>query len=1224
MKKILKTFIFLAIMMGIFLIPKVEATEINFEQKVKDMKDYLAPDSIYIYMKQENKEWETTLTDGNPNSNANLPTLYTGISFLENKDIDLFIITPHTYGDKFDIYDMDIRLDIGSAKVEQVGEVKEQYGEEGYVAFLYTIKVTDVENFGQEIDVNCATEMEYNGQDIDFKLPLFVHIEVASTDYYSTKHEIDVEQIITDWDFRNKFKNNVEGQFKNNIWVYMKQGDVIWNYNFYEANTGMSDFNSERMTEDKGYNTSGVKFKTDQDIEVLVITHMTSDEVKQIRASSSNKYSSQDVETPVIGGGLKNGDVAEADIILRRVDYGNDFLVVHYKIKLNKGAGGNENRVLINLRLTNYYWENETPPESISISNILDVNFILPISIFVNNDYDDRYYEKEHLINVEEIIKEKGLAEKFKNPGVNDSGAIWVCIKQGNDKYWEYYFSKDKTGNSDFNSAGTINDQGYATEDVVFRANEDIEILLVTHTVNFNNEPKGEIQNTDADVSNSMLLKVFKDSDNKYMAYHYQVMLKDFDSKNSTAKFRINGNNQNDVNFSLPITVYLYDKEKNQINLWQEVFNNSSKLEDIGTHNPSDTKYNYGPDSYGSYNRTTGDTWTSNKKYVNDIYILIKQDNKTYSKLLSSTAKESFLWGEHDIQQSLNGASPSIVPKTQSINIELDTTLNEIPETFNMNEKVEMMIMFRPEEFSGYSEWNKKQDQSIEFSEGFNGFSVWAKSIHVGFIWTEIELKNVKTKVSMVIRCTIENEELNKRISRSENYKSSTRWNLNVTLSAKDPTTSIVKEGKEKVKEEKDTILWLTQGDKEYSLPLSYEEYSEFGNETYDGKVKKIYVTETFDLSKTINFYSMSKGGGIGPITVAAYVGNVTWYTNNVPYVTTHDEYSLRKQTIDFWKEAMEDNEKAFILVKINDSGTIYECRLVLEHKLTEEEIQEEYAKEEEALYKLTGIKYSEVSADLDKNLGEGELKLIVGDNVVNETATLKGLTSVDLPKDNRVRAWPDNTIGVFLYYKDKALVSGKFKEIIIIEEATGNKLATLTKDNLKADTEIVKASIEKEEFVKNVGSSMDAVKSLMTFNFSKSGTYTIKVIMETKKGSTTTLTTINIKLVISETANSSQELEGILGSGKNWLDTGLSGANKTLDTNKLMDLSNQLYNMFIIIAIAVAIIVGGILGIRYMTAGIDQKVQVKETLIPYAISCIVVFGAAGIWRLIVLLVQQI
>lgn len=90
------------------------------------------------------------------------------------------------------------------------------------------------------------------------------------------------------------------------------------------------------------------------------------------------------------------------------------------------------------------------------------------------------------------------------------------------------------------------------------------------------------------------------------------------------------------------------------------------------------------------------------------------------------------------------------------------------------------------------------------------------------------------------------------------------------------------------------------------------------------------------------------------------------------------------------------------------------------------------------------------------------------------------------------------------------------------------------------------------------------------------------------------------------------------------WIGTGKSNAGKTIDTSELKSASDTLYNVFLGIGIAVAVIVGAILGIRFMTAGIDKKVEVKEALVPYVISCIVVFGSFGIWKLVVTILNSV
>lgn len=100
--------------------------------------------------------------------------------------------------------------------------------------------------------------------------------------------------------------------------------------------------------------------------------------------------------------------------------------------------------------------------------------------------------------------------------------------------------------------------------------------------------------------------------------------------------------------------------------------------------------------------------------------------------------------------------------------------------------------------------------------------------------------------------------------------------------------------------------------------------------------------------------------------------------------------------------------------------------------------------------------------------------------------------------------------------------------------------------------------------------------------------------------------------------------IDEIISTGEDWLDTGYDHAGIGLSTDKLKDASSILYNLLLIIATVAAVFVGAILGIQYMTAGLDKKVQVKESLFPYLISCMVIFGSLGIWKLVVTIMGQI
>lgn len=67
-----------------------------------------------------------------------------------------------------------------------------------------------------------------------------------------------------------------------------------------------------------------------------------------------------------------------------------------------------------------------------------------------------------------------------------------------------------------------------------------------------------------------------------------------------------------------------------------------------------------------------------------------------------------------------------------------------------------------------------------------------------------------------------------------------------------------------------------------------------------------------------------------------------------------------------------------------------------------------------------------------------------------------------------------------------------------------------------------------------------------------------------------------------------------------------------------------QIFNALIAIATVIAVIVGGILGIKFMMASAEDKAQIKEALIPYVLGCAVIFGAYGIWKLVVTVLAQI
>lgn len=100
--------------------------------------------------------------------------------------------------------------------------------------------------------------------------------------------------------------------------------------------------------------------------------------------------------------------------------------------------------------------------------------------------------------------------------------------------------------------------------------------------------------------------------------------------------------------------------------------------------------------------------------------------------------------------------------------------------------------------------------------------------------------------------------------------------------------------------------------------------------------------------------------------------------------------------------------------------------------------------------------------------------------------------------------------------------------------------------------------------------------------------------------------------------------VDKIFDQAQNFIDTGERNTGTTIDTSKLKTTSDTIFNIFLGVGVGVAVIVGAILGLQFMQAGIDKKVQVKESLVAYVVSCIVLFGAFGIWKLVVVVMSSI
>lgn len=89
-----------------------------------------------------------------------------------------------------------------------------------------------------------------------------------------------------------------------------------------------------------------------------------------------------------------------------------------------------------------------------------------------------------------------------------------------------------------------------------------------------------------------------------------------------------------------------------------------------------------------------------------------------------------------------------------------------------------------------------------------------------------------------------------------------------------------------------------------------------------------------------------------------------------------------------------------------------------------------------------------------------------------------------------------------------------------------------------------------------------------------------------------------------------------IFDAGDNFLNEGKNASNNIIADNSVNTEFNRIYNVLFGIGVALTVIIGAILGIKFMIGTVEEQAKVKEMLMPYIIGCVVIFGAFGIWKL--------
>ena len=99
--------------------------------------------------------------------------------------------------------------------------------------------------------------------------------------------------------------------------------------------------------------------------------------------------------------------------------------------------------------------------------------------------------------------------------------------------------------------------------------------------------------------------------------------------------------------------------------------------------------------------------------------------------------------------------------------------------------------------------------------------------------------------------------------------------------------------------------------------------------------------------------------------------------------------------------------------------------------------------------------------------------------------------------------------------------------------------------------------------------------------------------------------------------------LSDAIGGADDFVQAGVQDKSPAISEDNLQGMSDMLYTALLVIATIVAIIVGLVIAIQFMTGSVGERAKIKETLIPYIAGCIVIFGAFGIWKLVVNILKQ-
>lgn len=99
--------------------------------------------------------------------------------------------------------------------------------------------------------------------------------------------------------------------------------------------------------------------------------------------------------------------------------------------------------------------------------------------------------------------------------------------------------------------------------------------------------------------------------------------------------------------------------------------------------------------------------------------------------------------------------------------------------------------------------------------------------------------------------------------------------------------------------------------------------------------------------------------------------------------------------------------------------------------------------------------------------------------------------------------------------------------------------------------------------------------------------------------------------------------VEDVVSNANDFIDKGKKEESPIIG-DELKKGSSLIYNVLFMIGIGVTLIWGTVLGIKFVTGTVEEKADIKGALIPYIVGCVIIFGAFGIWKLVLNLLSSL